>query len=750
MKRVLSIIISIFMMFTICITYAGAETTNATLYSYYGNNMLFKQNDEAVLAGSGTPGAEISCILTNSSQDAVARSNSTINQNGTFNISFHTPAGGYDEYTISLYVNNKMFAELKNVVFGELWLAGGQSNMQMPLSQSETGMQMFANGITGSDSLRFLAVPAQGGYNGDINCYPAAPIADFATGAQWYKGSDAAVFNMSAVGYYFAQKLIDELDMPVGILNANLGGTSILTWLSRESIENDPFVFANCKSDNRYIALTDWKENEVNPGIDMTCNFNDKIAPLKNFRLSGMIWYQGETDLFWDYGKYTRAFDLLQESYTSLFGYSDGLLPIVYTQLASYSYGNLDTLQNKNDEFAKMQLKEPESRAVVPIYDIPLTYREITHAIHPICKKEVGERMAFSALGMVYNTHDTYTAAFPQKTENKNGNIFITFSNTGDGLVCEDQSIYGFSVCGKDGVYLAADAQIISEDVVCVSNPDVEKPVSVAYAYSQTNNNANLYASEDGVKTLAVSPFVTNRFVGTHYWHNDAWADCEYDTFWHCHSNEFSGNYNTWNAESATIRFAENVAYHGNKSLQVSSDGNSATFSISPNFMYNNNGTEMLFEDIDNNWTDYGTLSFYAKVKSTRDIEFKEVKITIDNNRWYTAKIIESDASSRVIKADDNWHCVSVDLNKLYLYGNMAAASYSGNILNNITDVDFVFSDTYEHGADIYFDNVTFTADTTDHDLISGEAEYDKASSFWQKIVAFFLTIFAKLTAIFN
>ena len=72
-------------------------------------------------------------------------------------------------------------------------------------------------------------------------------------------------------------------------INANLGGTSILTWLSREAIDGNAAVYNDIVSLDRYIPLSDWKKDDVNFGGDMTCNFNDKIAPLSNFRLSGMI-----------------------------------------------------------------------------------------------------------------------------------------------------------------------------------------------------------------------------------------------------------------------------------------------------------------------------------------------------------------------------------------------------------------------------------------------------------------------------
>lgn len=741
--------ISLILLPTLLTAYS-ANTTSAALRSYYGDNMLFKQKDDVVLAGTASPGSVIASELFDSNGNSIAEAVGTTASDGTFSLNFTAPAGGYEEYTIRLTENGTQFAVLQNVVFGELWLAGGQSNMQMPLAQSETGMIMQQNGITGSDALRFLAVPYQGGYNGKVNVIPAHPIDDYATGATWHKGNTDAVYGMSAVGYFFAAKLIEELNMPVGVLNANLGGTSILTWLSREAIENDDFVFNFVKNDGRYIPLNNWKETNINFGLDMTCNFNDKIAPLSDFRLSGMIWYQGETDLSWEYGKYTKAFDLLQQSYTEHFSYKDGLLPIVYTQLASYYYGDLSLLQAKNAEFADMQRKQPDSRAVVSIYDVPLTYTPSTHAIHPLCKQEVGEKMAFSAMGLVYDSGNPSTAASPSKIRIADGSIYVTLSDVGDGLMAKGSSLQGFSVCGQDGIYVSANAEITAADTVRIYNSSISEPVSAAYAFSQSNANANLYATCNKEPALAVSPFVTNRLIGTHYWHNDAWTDFEYEQFWHCHSNEYSGFYDTWKSDAAKTEFTDKEAVNGDKSLLVCADGSKEEFSVSPVFKYDENGKQTLFADIDRDWSAYGTLSFYVKIRSAKDVEFRGLQISTTNGINAIPRVKDESTVSTVIPADGQWHCITLDLNKLCPLGNENAATYSANVLTSIENVTFLFGDLHESGADLYIDHITFTPDSEEHKDISSEPDYSSIKGLWNKIKAFFVSIFAKIIALFS
>ena len=744
MKKIFSLLLALLLTAT-AIPFAMADNAQAQLYSYYDNNMLFKQLDEAVFAGTGTPGAVISATLKNAAGTSLLTAEATVDADGIFKVSFPAPAGSYEEYTVSLTVNGTAFATLTGVVFGELWLAGGQSNMQMPLGQSETGMKMQQNGKLGSDALRFLEVPHQGAYNGNIACSPATPLTDYGVDVSWYKGTDPMVYGLTAVGYFFAEEMIRKLDMPVGIINANLGGTSILTWLSRETIENTIIFLDEIKKDGRYIALNDWKEDNINFALDMTCNFNDKIAPLSNFRLSGMIWYQGESDMAWPFGRYARAFELLQNSYTEHFGYTDGLLPIVYTQLASYSYGDLNVLQDKNEEFAWMQTFAPDSRAVTSIYDVPLTYIDTTHAIHPLCKQQVGEKMAFAAMGLVYDAYDSYSAPYKEKVTIKDESIYITLSNVGDGLIADGDTVYGFAVCGADGIYVAADAQIVNANTVRVYSESVKNPVSATYAYSQTNCNANLFASADGKKTLAVSPFMTNRNYNIKFWHNDAWANCEYAEFWHCHANEFSGFYNTWNVSNAALSFKADSAYSGNNGLLICADGTADTFSISPNFTYNETGKEKKFQDIDTDWSRYGTLSFKLRVESSDRVGVDNLTIKTDNG-WYTAKITDNAS----VEADGEWHTVTFDLNTLYPQGNKATSTYSHNVLTDVENVTITFADLGAAGADISVDDFRFTADDEEREDVNVQLNPENESSFLAKIKAFFMTIISWFRQLFS
>ncbi len=121
--------------------------------------MLFKQNDEAIFAGTAPYKSKISVELKNSKKEIVATGETVAAKNNEFSVSFVAPCGSYKQYTVHLYKDGKEFKKLKNIVFGELFLASGQSNMQYPLSQAKGGRELFEKKAKLSRNIRVLITP---------------------------------------------------------------------------------------------------------------------------------------------------------------------------------------------------------------------------------------------------------------------------------------------------------------------------------------------------------------------------------------------------------------------------------------------------------------------------------------------------------------------------------------------------------------------------------------------------------------
>lgn len=738
MKKFISIILSAMILLNFSAV-AFAEGTSAQLYNVYGNEMLFQQNKEAVFSGTAKAGSEITAELYSADGKLTASGKTQTKADGTFEAAFTSPSGSYDEYTVILKENSTEFARLENVVFGELWLSSGQSNMQYPLAQSRTGREMFANRQKLSKWLRVLLVPAYPGNTAAPEFTYAEPQLNI-EGAEWVTGENTVVYNMSAVAYFFAADLMEELDMPIGILNASLGGSAVASWLSRETIDNDADFKNDLVSNGEYIKSSEWKTTEQNVYTDMTANYNHKIEALGSFRPSGMIWYQGESDIGRSGEWYARAFDLMQKSYSEHFGYENKLMPIICSQLASYIYSD-DTLMiaNRNIDFTDMQKALPDSRATIAIYDVPLTYIPEAGAIHPECKEEIGQRMAISAANLVYGGNGSYTAPTVKASQIRDGSIYVTFDNTGDGLMTDGKELYGFAVCGDNGVYIQAEAEIVSADTVRIHSEYVENPRSASYAYCLGNMRSNLYASENGVPTLPASIFITDDTVSKHYWFDKQWADCDDEKIWHVmNGDEYIKFYDSWAAENAEISYSDG-------SVNIRSAEN--IFAASPLMTFKEGTFTKPLHDIDTDYSDYGKISFYLRNNGSKDIKFSGIKITANKVLWYSPEVDGTKDIEAVIPADGEWHSITVDLNRLYLFGNECGVSYPCGKLKNVSDIRFEFS--AEGESDISIDEIRF-APSSEKVGLRFDADMNNADTFFEKISAFFVGIIGAFVSIFK
>ena len=726
--------------------FAFAEETQPKLYTFYGDGMLFKQNEDAVIAGTGKGGNLIEAELYNAEGALAASGKTDVKADGTFAVSFKAPSGGYDEYTVILKADGKEFATLKNVVFGELWLASGQSNMQYPLAQAKGGRELFEKAEKLDRNLRVLLVPDVPEYKGSKELHPADPQADI-PGAKWVTGENGEIYSMSAVAYYFAEEMRKELDMPVGILNIPLGGTSIAAWLSREAIEGDAQVKNHLISDGLYVEKSKWNEKEVNIYQTVTTNYNLKVDALKHFRLSGMVWYQGETDLMrgWSGEMYGRAFDLMQRSYTELFEHKNGLLPIIYTHLAAYNYSdNGLNLADMNIAFADIQKQRPESRAVVSISDVPVTYIPEAGIIHPESKKEVGERMAFAAKGLVYGEYSDYTAATVKDSEIIGNSIYVSFENVADGLAACGDKLLGFAVCGKEGVYVQANAEIIDTKTVRVWSEAVPEPCSASYAYCVNNQRANLFSTFGGELIMSASPFVTDKTVGTHYFVDKIWADCDDAKIWHTENDGFAGFYNSWSAENAEVSVSAENAFGGSGGLGVKSL--SESFSVSPVLKCKRDGKTEKFYDSDTYYAGYGKVSFYVRNNGKSDVIFDGFKLCKNAVTWYSPAVAGTSEPQTVISADGEWHCITLDLNSLYFRGNECGLTYPCGKLKKVEDIKLCFSSSGE--ADISIDQIRF-APSTENFGVRFDADINNADNFGETLSAMFVTVIGFLVNLF-
>ncbi len=739
-KKIFSIILASVILLS-CLPVAFAAQAEASLYDIYGDAMLFEQEKDAVFAGKAASGAEIEVILYNSENEEISRGASTA-ADGVFEVSFTAPSGSFEEYTAVLTADGEEFDRLERIVFGELWLASGQSNMMYPLGQSRTGREMSAAGQKFSPWLRVLIEPAYPEYNGSDSKVPLNPQEDIKN-AYWIDGESPSIYGMSAVAFFFATELMEKINMPVGILNSSLGGSSIVSWISRQKIDNNAKVKGILENQNRYVSASKWNEDELDVHHDMTANYNLRTNALRRFRPSGVIWYQGETDLMFGYTpeEYAALLDLLQEELTDTFCFDGGMMPFIYTQLAGYFYSDDGlNLIDWNINYTAIQAEKAQSRALVTIYDLLLTFIPEAGFIHPERKEEIGARMAYAADNLVYGKGNDYTAAYMTSAQVSGNAITVTFANAGDALAAVGGPLKGFAICGKDGIYVPAKAEITGKNTVKIYSEEISNPVSASYAYCVNNQQANLFSAVDGVPVMPVSPFVTARVENAHYWIEKDWTDCESAELFRNLQDGFASFSPVWGAENAEITFESADSHDGKNGIKAVSQ--QSNFTLSPMLTYADGGNTKSVIELDRDYSDYGIMSVYIRNNGASPVS---VTAKLYENPFFFYNPMADEDMTAVITADGEWHRVEFDLNALLLRGNEGGAFYSNNKLDNVKNISFEFA--CDGNADISLDSVSFTAQEEEHGtrFISNFANCDSPLEFFCSFFTSFFSLFANL-----
>lgn len=687
LKKFISLVLCFPLLLAVSPVVFAEEKPSARLYNVYGDNMLFKQNDDAVFAGVGNPGNTVGVKLFNAEKELVRSSESVVKDDGTFEVSFLSPKGGYEEYTVVAYDNGVEFDKLTGVVFGEMWLASGQSNMEYELFSDLTIDEVRQNGY-GSKWVRALLVGRHPWTDEAEAPFSPNELNETPNESVWVKSNDPQIEKVSAVGYFFAQKLQKELDMPVGILNANRGGSPICSWLSRQRVENDPTALEMLKKRNQYFtvekyySLTDEQRSLYTNGNCAFSNYNAQIYPIRHFRLSGMIWYQGETDVGIGYkrGEYSYMFDLLQKEISETFSFG-GDLPIILSQLAVF--GPYPTpVQVFNDELASLREQKPESRALVTIYDVFPSYNSDNVSIHPNQKQPVGERMEYVAKSLVYGKDGITSAPYVEKTVIDGNSVLVTLSNVGDGLAAVGDKFYDYAVCGEDGVYFKAEAETVSEDTVRIWSDQVKNPVAATYAISSVNLRADLFATENGELIMPVSPFITDVGKSKAYYFDSPYMDMEQAEVWEPRDGQYDPS---WLTHDCTYTMTPDSACEGQNGMSLTASSKEFAF-------YRKYGVKNVgwYENINSNWSGYKSLKLKIRNTGSESVTLKDLRIGIGDKVWYAPTVNGTAFFSTVIPADGQWHTVEYDLTNIYR-NKTVLLKFSNEELEKVYDIQFNF-----------------------------------------------------------
>jgi sialate O-acetylesterase len=354
---------------------------------------------------------------------------------------------------------------IKNVLFGEVWHASGQSNMAFPLKKA-LGAKEEIEGAT-TPNIRF--------YRG---------------GGPWRECTPETAGNFSAMAYFFAAELHRHLKTPVGIIDTSVSGAVIETYLSHEVLKAEP-----------ELALRARRQTDQGVGE----NHRTLIRPIVPFAVRGTLWCQGEGNRS-NPATYRTLLPLLISSWRK--EWQDGDTPFLIVQLVGSQERKDEPWEGRDCAIREIQLEVSQS---VPNTALVVTIDLGTRDVHYPDKKPVGQRLALAARALDYGEKIEYSGPLFQSAKFEDGKAVVSFTHPGTGLAIQGDRLQGFLLAGEDGKFVRAEAAIDGTRVV-VSSPKVPRPASVRYGWER--NPACTLINKEG---LPASPFRSDAWPNPYF-----------------------------------------------------------------------------------------------------------------------------------------------------------------------------------------------------------------------------------------
>lgn len=452
--------------FPVLLFLSVALKANIRLPNIINNNMVLQQQSTVKLWGWAGPNEKVYVTTSwNNKRDSVVTT-----RDANWMLTVQTPAAG-GPYTITLKGENTIV--LNNVLIGEVWVCAGQSNMEMNYNWGLPDVKAALANCANSN-IRFFYIPKSTAKYPQDNC-----------GGEWVNCDSNTLKSFSAVGYFFGKKLNADLNVPIGLINANWGGTPAETWAEAAAINSDSALKTAAAKQQPYDG---WP---YEPGAA----FNGMIAPISNYDIAGAIWYQGEGN--------TIAPDTYSKLLTTMIGTWrkawNKELPFYYVQIAPYSYGNKYISSIIREQQTKAMAYTNVGMAVIT--DLVDNIKDI----HPKNKHTVGDRLANWALAETYHKQGLlYKSPMYKSMEVQKEKAIISFNNAPNGLMAKDKVVSEIFIAGTDKIFYAGTAKIDNNKLM-VTSPKVPQPVAVRFAFSNTAM-ANLFSKEG----LPVNSFRTD------------------------------------------------------------------------------------------------------------------------------------------------------------------------------------------------------------------------------------------------
>ena len=436
-----------------------SSSAQIELSNLFSDNMVLQQESHVNIWGKAKKNQEL--IIYTSWSSKIIRT--IVEDDGSWEVKIKTPSAG-GPYNIQVTCDGET-KTINNVLIGEVWLASGQSNMEMTLSGNNRepvngSLDAIAN--SNNTKIRFFNVKVK---------VSEERINDIE--GEWFEANFKNTPNFSAVAYSFAKYLNQVLDIPFGIINSPKDGSVAEAWISPDVLKK-----ITTNKELSYYA----KQPHNNPSV----LFNGMINAIIPFTIKGVIWYQGEGNSG-RYQNYMKLMNGLIKNWRDEWGLGD--FPFYFVQLApngSLGQGN-GTSQAFLREAQLRTMLSVENTGMAVTLDIGST---ITN--HPPEKLLIGKRLAYWALAKNYGFNGLpHSGPVYESMKVKNNKVYVNFKFAKNGVTSYGKPLSGFEIAGEDKIFYSADASIDphwsagweNRSVLTLSNKNVPNPLYIRYGW---------------------------------------------------------------------------------------------------------------------------------------------------------------------------------------------------------------------------------------------------------------------------
>ena len=463
----------------------------------FSDNMVIQRNRPLVIWGAGKPGSSINCRFN------TFTASTKVEANGQWKVQLPAQKVSSTPNTLELSMETESIV-LRNILIGDVWLCIGQSNMEWPMSRE---LHWKAEQQQADQPLiRFLNPPPAGRYVYNVKFKDSLlrrlNEENFYLWDGWKSSTASTAASMSAVAFYFAKRIQQDVDVPIGLINLSVGGAPLESFIGADALLADANFKQKVQGNWLFNdALPVWirqrglqnldsvpfiygDENGPHHAFKPGFAYKSGLLPLTDFSISGVLVYQGESNAEETarVAEYGKLFTLLVNQYRMLWSNPD--LPFYWVQLSAIERPLWPAFRDEQRKL--LELIKHSGMAVIADHGL-------RNDVHPPNKKVVGERLARWALKDVYNQKIIASGPLPVSAKYKRNKITVNFRYA-DGLKTSDgKPLREISIDGKNDA-----SAFIKRNKIII--PVESKPQGVWYGwkpFSEGNliNSAGLSAS---------------------------------------------------------------------------------------------------------------------------------------------------------------------------------------------------------------------------------------------------------------